>query len=58
MTAHYLALAKTFDLAVTGGSDYHGEGTRRAEFFGVTHLPEDLFEAFVSIAGVVNASHR
>jgi predicted metal-dependent phosphoesterase TrpH len=55
---HYRALADRYGLGVTGGSDYHGEGTRRAEFFGVTHLPEDLFEAFVSIAGVVNASHR
>ena len=44
--AHYLALAEAHGLAVTGGSDYHGPGTRRAEFFGVVHLPPELFEEF------------
>jgi 3',5'-nucleoside bisphosphate phosphatase len=46
--AHYIKLAALHKLAVTGGSDYHGEGTRRAEFFGVIHLPSEYFEAFVS----------
>jgi predicted metal-dependent phosphoesterase TrpH len=50
-TAHYLALARRFDLCVTGGSDYHGEGVRRAEFFGVTHLPATDFAAFLERAG-------
>ena len=40
MQAHYLALAERYGTGVTGGSDYHGEGTRRAEFFGVTNLPQ------------------
>jgi predicted metal-dependent phosphoesterase TrpH len=44
--AHYVALARQYGLAVTGGSDYHGEGTRRAEFFGVTHLPPEDFDQF------------
>jgi hypothetical protein len=51
MTAHYLALARSFDLAVTGGSDFHGEGTRRSEFFGKTHLPENDYLWFLERAG-------
>ena len=51
MTAHYLALAKSFGLAVTGGSDYHGEGTRRSEFFGRTQLPEEDYLRFLERAG-------
>jgi predicted metal-dependent phosphoesterase TrpH len=50
-TAHYLGIARSLDLAVTGGSDYHGEGVRRAEFFGVTNLPAEEFEAFLARAG-------
>src|SRR5690606_334603 len=50
MQAHDLALARPYDLAVTGGSDYHGEGARRAEFFGVVHLPADHYEAFIARA--------
>ena len=38
-TARNLEIARTHDLAVSGGSDFHGEGTRRSEFFGVTTLP-------------------
>jgi hypothetical protein len=44
MQAHYLHLAHSYGLGVTGGSDYHGEGTRRAEFFGVVNLPREHFE--------------
>ena len=51
LTAHYLAVSKTFDLAVTGGSDYHGEGTRRSEFFGKTQLPQDEYLRFLERAG-------
>ena len=42
--AHYLELARRYDLAVSGGSDYHGEGVRRAEFLGVVGLPAHEFE--------------
>jgi 3',5'-nucleoside bisphosphate phosphatase len=31
---HYLALADRFGMVPTGGSDFHGEGTRRSELFG------------------------
>jgi predicted metal-dependent phosphoesterase TrpH len=47
---HYLDLAKRHDLLVTGGSDYHGEGTRRAEFFGVVNLPQEHFAALLAHA--------
>jgi len=46
----YLAVADQYGLAVTGGSDYHGEGTRRAEFFGVTTLPVACFDRFIARA--------
>jgi 3',5'-nucleoside bisphosphate phosphatase len=48
--ARYLDLATRHKLLVTGGSDYHGEGTRRAEFFGVCHVPPSHFDAFVAHA--------
>jgi predicted metal-dependent phosphoesterase TrpH len=49
-TARYLSLADEYGLLVTGGSDYHGEGTRRAEFFGVTTLPEERFTSLMEMA--------
>lgn len=54
-TAHYLALANRWSLVVTGGSDYHGEGTRRAEWFGVTRLPEVEYARFLERAGRAGA---
>ena len=44
MQDHYVKLAERYGAGVSGGSDYHGEGTRRAEFFGVTNLPIAYFE--------------
>lgn len=49
--AHYLEIARAHGLLVTGGSDYHGEGTRRAEFFGVVHLPPAHLDALLARAG-------
>ncbi len=49
-TTRYLDLAVRHGLFVTGGSDYHGEGTRRAEFFGVVNLPQEHFDALLSHA--------
>jgi len=43
-TRRYLDLARARNLAVTGGSDFHGDGTRRSEFFGVVHLPPAEYE--------------
>jgi predicted metal-dependent phosphoesterase TrpH len=47
-TARYLEVAGHHGLEVSGGSDYHGEGTRRSEFFGVTGLPAAHFERLVA----------
>lgn len=44
LVEHYLGLAKAHGLAVSGGSDFHGEGTRRSEFFGVVNLPPAEFD--------------
>jgi predicted metal-dependent phosphoesterase TrpH len=44
--ARYLDMARRYALAVTGGSDFHGDGVRRAEFFGVVGLPHEEFERF------------
>jgi len=49
--ARYLALAERHGLGVTGGADYHGDGTRRSEFFGVTNLPVTHFEALLTRVG-------
>ena len=46
-TARYLALGRQYGLCITGGSDFHGEGTRRSEFFGVTHLPVSDYRILV-----------
>ncbi|MBA3885637.1 MAG: PHP domain-containing protein [Acidobacteria bacterium] len=48
---HYLEVARAFGLAVSGGSDYHGAGTRRSEFFGVTNLPPEHFQVLCEGAG-------
>jgi predicted metal-dependent phosphoesterase TrpH len=42
--AHYKSLAARLDLAISGGSDYHGEGTPNAAAFGrVTLDQQDFF---------------
>ncbi len=46
-TARYLETARHYGVAVSGGSDFHGEGTRRSEFFGITHLPPAEFHNLV-----------
>jgi 3',5'-nucleoside bisphosphate phosphatase len=43
-TERYLALAERYDLAVSGGSDYHGEPIRRKSAFGRIGLPVEHFE--------------
>jgi hypothetical protein len=50
---HYRALARTHALAVSGGSDFHGEGTRRSEFFGVVSLPGADFDRLAELASRV-----
>lgn len=43
---HYIRLARRHRLAITGGSDFHGDGTRYAELFGIVGLPEEHFGSF------------
>ena len=50
-TARYLDEARRLGLAVTGGSDFHGPGTRRAEFFGKIGLPQSHYDNLVARAG-------
>jgi 3',5'-nucleoside bisphosphate phosphatase len=49
--SHYVDLARSLALAVSGGSDFHGESMRRSEFFGVTCLPQDEYETLVARVG-------
>ena len=55
--SRYLEIARRYNLVRTGGSDYHGEGVRRAEFFGVTHLPAECYAEFRQRAGRPLAAH-
>lgn len=43
-TAHYLALAAQYGLAVSGGSDYHGEVGHRRNGLGIVGLPEEHYQ--------------
>jgi len=57
-TRRYLELAERHRLAVTGGSDYHGPGTRRDEAFGGVSLPATLFEEFAARAAQLSAGRQ
>jgi predicted metal-dependent phosphoesterase TrpH len=50
-TEHYLRLAERLGLAVSGGSDYHGEPIRRRAAFGKVGLPPEHFERLSARAG-------
>jgi hypothetical protein len=52
----YAAMAEQFELSVTGGSDYHGQGSGRSAALGRVSLPEALFAAFARRAGFRTAS--
>jgi predicted metal-dependent phosphoesterase TrpH len=47
--ARYLEIARTYDLVPTGGSDFHGVGTRRSEFFGHVGLPVEYFQKLCAL---------
>lgn len=49
-TEKYLAAARRHDLAVSGGSDFHGPGTRRANLFGSVSLPQAHYETLAARA--------
>lgn len=44
MTARYLDLASDLGLAVTGGSDFHGDGLHRPDALGLVGLSEEEFD--------------
>jgi predicted metal-dependent phosphoesterase TrpH len=50
-TTRYVAMAAAHGLAITGGSDFHGPGTRRSELFGVTALPPSAYSDLLDRAG-------
>lgn len=43
-TEHYVGMARRYDLAVSGGSDYHGEEGHRKGALGNVGLPREHFE--------------
>ena len=49
-TGHYLAVAAQHGLAVTGGSDYHGDAGHRRDGLGVVELPEEHYRALLERA--------
>ncbi|MEW5984519.1 MAG: PHP domain-containing protein [Acidobacteriota bacterium] len=49
--ARYLSLARDLNLAVSGGSDYHGAGSHHADGLGVVGLTSAEFAAFCARAG-------
>ena len=50
-TRHYLGLADRLGIAVSGGSDYHGEKERRRAAFGTVGLSPELFQRLAERAG-------
>jgi predicted metal-dependent phosphoesterase TrpH len=52
--ARYLKAAGTYGLLTTGGSDYHGEGKRRAEWLGRVGVPAEAFKGLCQKAGWPN----
>jgi predicted metal-dependent phosphoesterase TrpH len=51
VTRHYLGLAERLGIAVSGGSDYHGEKERRRAAFGTVGLSPELFQRLAERAG-------
>jgi 3',5'-nucleoside bisphosphate phosphatase len=47
VTAYYLAMAAQHGLAVTGGSDYHGDTGHRRRVLGVVELPEQHYRVLL-----------
>jgi predicted metal-dependent phosphoesterase TrpH len=43
-TARYVAMAEKLGVAVSGGSDYHGDQSHRAQSIGDVSLPSDAYE--------------
>jgi predicted metal-dependent phosphoesterase TrpH len=52
-TARFAEVARVYGLALTGGSDYHGEGRKRADALGRVGLPEAEFARLCERAGAL-----
>jgi predicted metal-dependent phosphoesterase TrpH len=50
LQARYLALAGSLGLAVSGGSDYHGEASGRKRTLGTIDLPRAEFERLAALS--------
>jgi len=50
-TRHYLALAARLNLAVTGGSDYHGDDSHGGAGPGTVSLPRDAYDRLLQRRG-------
>jgi predicted metal-dependent phosphoesterase TrpH len=50
MVARYRGIARDLNLAMSGGSDYHGPGAGRAEALGQVTLPADAFHELLDRA--------
>jgi 3',5'-nucleoside bisphosphate phosphatase len=50
MTARYLALADALGVAVTGGSDYHGDDLHGGAVPGSVPLPRDAYDRLVRLS--------
>jgi 3',5'-nucleoside bisphosphate phosphatase len=50
MTARYLALADALGVAVTGGSDYHGDDLHGGAIPGSVPLPRDAYDRLVDLS--------
>jgi predicted metal-dependent phosphoesterase TrpH len=50
-TGRYLSIARRLGLAVTGGSDFHGPASRRADAFGRVGLPVEHYQHLLDRAG-------
>lgn len=57
-TARYLAFAKQFGLAVTGGSDYHADDSHGAPAPGAASLPREHYERLVRRSVFLNGVAR
>jgi predicted metal-dependent phosphoesterase TrpH len=55
-TAHYLAVAADLHLAVTGGSDYHGDSEHGGARPGKVSLPREHYERLLALRPTRRAS--
>jgi len=54
--AHYVSLGERYGLGLTGGSDFHGVGSRRAEFLGRCVLPSESLERLMDLLALASGA--